>query len=140
MESKQKILETVNYLISLLGMKQINSMKIKSIPLLFRSLLIILLFTTACSGADRKNQEQVSAATDEKELKGPNTAELHEKLMRSFSEDWMERESDPDLYPAYYGGSYTDYNGTFVVAVTGNPEANKERLAEILGTPDFNVI
>jgi hypothetical protein len=51
----------------------------------------------------------------------------------------VERESDPDLYPDYYGGSFIDNNGTFVIAVTGDREQNIQRLIAILGTDDFNV-
>lgn len=63
----------------------------------------------------------------------------HEKLMEHFGADWMERESDPDLYPDYYSGSFIDNTGTFVVAVNGNVDGVKQQLIQILGTDDFKV-
>ncbi len=63
----------------------------------------------------------------------------NERLMKHFGADWMERESDPDLYPDYYGGSFIDNSGIFVVAVTGDTEANRQRLAAILEGDDFKV-
>jgi hypothetical protein len=69
----------------------------------------------------------------------PTAMDLHEKLMISFSEDWMERESDPDLYPEYYGGSFIDNNGIFVITVTGDRERYNRQLITTLGTDNFNV-
>lgn len=69
----------------------------------------------------------------------PMATDLHEKLMVSFSEDWMERESDPDLYPEYYGGSFIDNNGIFVITVTGDRERYNRQLITKLGTDNFNV-
>ncbi len=51
----------------------------------------------------------------------------------------MERESDPDLYPDYYGGSFIDNSGTFVIAVTANREESRERLSKVLGSDDFKI-
>ncbi|MDD2931279.1 MAG: hypothetical protein PHO39_06360 [Fermentimonas sp.] len=68
-----------------------------------------------------------------------NALALHDKLMASFSDDWIERESDPDLYPEYYGGSFIDNNGNFIIAVTGNMDKNREYLTDILGTDNFKI-
>ncbi len=64
---------------------------------------------------------------------------LHNKLMASFSNDWIERESDPDLYPEYYGGSFVDNDGNFIIAVTGNIERNREHLKNIFETDNFKI-
>lgn len=65
--------------------------------------------------------------------------QLHDKLMNHFGKDWIERESDPDLYPEYYGGSFINNNGIFVIAVTDNSEYVKEVLKEALETDNFEV-
>lgn len=115
-------------------------MKRASHYLLFVSLFLFpFLFFAACNPSGKNKQGQAAVVEDTAGSTSPDAMKLHDKLMRSFSEDWMERESDPDLYPAYYGGSFIDNNGTFVIAVTGNPEANRQRLVEVLGTEDFNV-
>ncbi|MCE5206471.1 MAG: hypothetical protein LLF80_10265 [Porphyromonadaceae bacterium] len=59
--------------------------------------------------------------------------------MNSFSDDWMERESDPNLYPNFYGGSFIDNSGIFVIAVTGDRNRYKEELIARLGTNNFKV-
>src|SRR5690554_1278765 len=114
-------------------------MKRASHSLLFVSLFLFPLFFAACHSSGKNTQGQAAVVEDTLGSTSPDAMQLHDKLMRSFSEDWMERESDPDLYPAYYGGSFIDNRGTFVIAVTGNPEANRQRLVEVLGTEDFNV-
>ena len=62
---------------------------------------------------------------------------MYDKLMNSFGKDWMERESDPDLYPDYYGGSFIDNNGNFVIALTNNSQKVQELLKEALETDKF---
>jgi hypothetical protein len=70
------------------------------------------------------NSSEINTITQNNQI----ALELHDKLMNHFSRDWMERESDPDLYPNYYGGSFIDNNGVFVIAVTQNTENVKETL------------
>lgn len=62
---------------------------------------------------------------------------LYYKLMNSFGKDWMERENDPDFYPAYYAGSFISDAGKFVINVTGNPEQYRQSFADRLGSNDF---
>lgn len=114
-------------------------MRLINPPLLAIFFSTILLISTACGNSNRKSQTSSSISEEANSNKAPDAMELHDKLMRSFSEDWMERESDPGLYPTYYGGSFIDNNGKFVVAVTGNSEENTRLLVEILGTTEFNV-
>ena len=71
-------------------------------------------------------------ATKEKQAKI-----YYEKLMEYYGDDWMERESDPELYPDYYCGSYIDDSGNFVVAINGNVEEIRPQLIHILGGNDF---
>lgn len=101
---------------------------------------MIALFTTACGNQGKSSDRQVENSATEEMSYEPDALELYERLMHSFSGDWMERESDPELYPPYYGGAYEDTDGTFVVAVTGDKEVNSERLADILGTDEFKVV
>ena len=114
----------------------------KTNTFLFFISFLIILFATACNQKHKKNEGN---SVSESAIVNPNVPqnqsaeELYERLMSSFSSDWMEREADPDLYPDYYGGSFVNNNGTFVVTVTGNREEHKRRLTEILGTNNFNV-
>lgn len=109
---------------------------------LFFISIAIIFSTAACNQQHKKGEESnVSESTmaNAGTTFNQSAEELFERLMASFSNDWMEREADPNLYPAYYGGSFVNNNGTFVVTVTGNPEEHTKRLAEILDTDDFNV-
>lgn len=119
-------------------------MKTTSLPVILFS--TILLISVACNQQKKNNTEDNLTApaivTDSAASTAKNNEQAmryHEKLMEHFSADWMERESDPDLYPVYYGGSFIDNSGTFVIAVTGNQEENRQKLAEILGGDDFKV-
>jgi|AGTN01.2.fsa_nt_gi hypothetical protein len=106
---------------------------------------LVFLFSVACNQQKNSREEgsasnsEAGSMTDVPAGKNERALAYHEKLMESFSPNWMELESNPDIYPDYYGGSYIDNNGTFVVAVTGNQEQNKQKLAKILGGDDFNV-
>lgn len=109
----------------------------------FLSISLLLIGLNACNHQKDNNLNQNSEGYSE--ASNPTTVQkidatlLHEKLMSSFSDDWIERESDPDLYPEYYGGSYVDNNGNFVIAVTGNADRNREALKEILNTENFRI-
>lgn len=109
----------------------------------FLSISLLLIGLNACNHQKDNNSNQNSEGYSEDS--NPTTAQkidatlLHDKLMSSFSDDWIERESDPDLYPEYYGGSYVDNNGNFVIAVTGNADRNREALKEILNTENFSI-
>ncbi|MDR2815984.1 MAG: hypothetical protein LBB62_04705 [Proteiniphilum sp.] len=109
--------------------------------LFFISFLTFFL-ATSCNQQHKKNEEGSVSQSVTANANAPLTQsaeELYERLMASFGDNWMERETDPDLYPDYYGGAFVDNNATLVIAVTGNPEENKKRLIEILGTDNFNV-
>src|SRR5690554_5213306 len=109
----------------------------------FLSISLLLIGLNACNHQKDNNLNQNSEGYSE--ASNPTTVQkidatlLHDKLMSSFSDDWIERESDPDLYPEYYGGSYVDNNGNFVIAVTGNADRNREALKEILNTENFRI-
>lgn len=109
----------------------------------FLSISLLLIGLNACNHQKDNNLNQNSEGYSE--ASNPTTVQkidatlLHDKLMSSFSDDWIERESDPDLYPEYYGGSYVDNNGNFVIAVTGNADRNRETLKEILNTENFRI-
>ena len=119
-------------------------MKTTSLPVIL--FLAILLVSVACDGQKKNSEENNVTAPAITADSAANSAtnneqamKYHEKLMEHFSADWMERESDPDLYPVYYGGSFIDNSGTFVIAVTGNQEENRQKLSVILGGDDFKV-
>lgn len=102
------------------------------------------IFFNSCNQSGRQRSEasssdSVAGSVTANSEDNPSAMDLHEKLMISFSEDWMERESDPNLYPDFYGGSFIDNNGTFVITVTGNREQHIKQLIDILGTDNFNV-
>lgn len=96
----------------------------------------ILIIAFSCNQSTSKS-EQTHINTEI--VESQTVIDLHEKLMTYFGADWMERESDPDLYPDFYAGSFIDNNGTFVVVVTGNRDQNKKLLIDILGTDNFNI-
>lgn len=110
-------------------------------------LISLLLFSAGCNQQRKNNIEEINApareiAADSADISAKNNEQAmkyHEKLMEYFSTDWMERESDPDLYPEYYGGSFIDNSGTFVIAITENTEGNRQKLASVLGSDDFKV-
>ncbi|MDD4777835.1 MAG: hypothetical protein PHV53_06045 [Fermentimonas sp.] len=109
--------------------------------------LILSLFFIALVGCNNQSNSKKSDQSPEEYSEDINSAspqninviELHDKLMSSFSEDWIERESDPELYPEYYGGSFVDNNGDFVIAVTGDVDKNREYLKDILETDNFKM-
>ena len=106
-------------------------------------LLLVTIILASCnqqksnnnSSNTDSNSSEVNSITQNNQI----ALELHDKLMNHFSRDWMERESDPDLYPNYYGGSFIDNDGVFVIAVTQNTENVKELLKEALETDNFKI-
>lgn len=98
---------------------------------------------TSCSNSEQKNKNttaQPSAEAPTQTNIKANEAisnELFNKLMTAFAPDWMEREADPSIYPAFYGGSFINDEGRFVIAVTANTEGNRKTLADMMGSNDF---
>ena len=117
-------------------------MKKTNITFFLISLSSLLFISCNQQGNQRNTTNQSGPAADSvlnNKVDNLSATDLHELLMLSFDEDWMERESDPDLYPDYYGGSFIDHSGTFVVAVTGAPEQYRKQLIAVLGTDNFRV-
>ena len=114
---------------------------LKSTNYILISLLVVSLLS--CNQQKRNDTSNTTgdSTSEVNSIKQNNqfSLVLHDKLMNHFSEDWIERESDPDLYPDYYGGSFIDNNGIFVIAVTSNTENVKELLKEALETDNFKV-
>lgn len=107
-------------------------------------LSLFLIGLVACKQQiNKKNENQVNdestAVINSQTTQNIDAIKLHDKLMASFSDDWIERESDPSLYPEYYGGSFIDNDGNFVIAVTGNIDKNREVLINILETDNFKI-
>lgn len=101
-------------------------------------LAVVLLSGTACNRQAKEagnSVQQPSTATVEKTEQ--LSRDLHDKLMSSFSPNWEMEEPAATDYPPYYGGSFIDNNGKFVICVVGNPEQHRPALASILGTDDF---
>src|SRR5690554_7898400 len=93
--------------------------------------LVLIASLISCNQKNRENNNASNETTEEVNTVAANnkiSMELHNKLMNSFSMDWMERESDPELYPDYYGGSFIDNDGYFVIALTNNSQKTKELL------------
>ncbi|HLW10808.1 MAG TPA: hypothetical protein VKX35_10430 [Fermentimonas sp.] len=112
---------------------------IKSVNYIYTLILIISLIS--CNQQNRENnKDSENDNTEETNTIAANnklSLEMYDKLMNSFGKDWMERESDPDLYPDYYGGSFIDNNGNFVIALTNNSQKVQELLIEALETDNF---
>lgn len=101
-------------------------------------LAVVLLSGTACNRQAKEangSVQQPSKATVEKTEQ--LSRDLHDKLMSSFNPDWEMEEPAATDYPPYYGGSFIDNDGKFVICVVGNPEQYRPVLASILGTDDF---
>lgn len=104
------------------------------------TLILVAVLTTgpACnrqkkeSGSSVQQPPDTTIATTEQVSKN-----LHDKLMSSFNPNWEVEEPAPTDYPAYYGGSFINNNGKFVVCVIGNPAQHRPEIASILGTDDF---
>ncbi len=96
----------------------------------------ILITGFSCNQSTSKSE---SSQVNMEIINNQTEVDLYEKLMTYFGADWMERESDHDLYPDFYAGSFIDNNGTFVVVVKGNIDHNKKLLIDILGTDNFNI-
>ena len=103
--------------------------------------LILTISLISCNQQNRENNKNSeNDNTEETNTIAANnklSIEMYDKLMNSFGKDWMERESDPDLYPDYYGGSFIDNNGNFVIALTNNSQKVQELLKEALETDNF---
>ncbi len=103
--------------------------------------LILIISLISCNQQNRENnKDSENDNTEETNTIAANnklSLEMYDKLMNSFGKDWMERESDPDLYPDYYGGSFIDNNGNFVIALTNNSQKVQELLKEALETDNF---
>lgn len=103
--------------------------------------LILIISLISCNLQNRENnKDSENDNTEETNTIAANnklSLEMYDKLMNSFGKDWMERESDPDLYPDYYGGSFIDNNGNFVIALTNNSQKVQELLKEALETDNF---
>lgn len=113
----------------------------KSIYYIIISLFLISF--VACTQQKSNNSVQTTENYSEENnyasVQDSDAMILHDKLMASFSDDWIERESDPDLYPEYYGGSFIDNDGVLTIAVTGNAEKNREHLTNLLETNNFKI-
>ncbi|WP_294079748.1 hypothetical protein [Proteiniphilum sp. UBA5384] len=112
----------------------------KLIIYLFFISTLYIFSATMCKEQPKKREEGViSPSANAIHQTNQSAEKLFERLMASFSDDWMEREADPNLYPAYYGGSFIDNEGVFVITVTGNSGEHKKQLSEVLGTDNFNI-
>lgn len=104
--------------------------------------LLTILLAISCNQPNRQSKENSSSLSTTGNVnvpQGQSGEELFDRLLASFGDDWIEREADPNLYPEYYGGAFISNDGTFVVAVTSNPEEHKKQLKEVLGTDNFRV-
>lgn len=104
------------------------------------TLLVAGLFTLtmSCNQQVKKSENNTQPQT-EISIQSPEdkSTDLHNKLMSSFNPNWEVEEPAPADYPEYYGGSFIDNDGKFVVCVVGNPTQHRSTIASILGTDDF---
>ena len=66
---------------------------------LFFASLIACNHKSNNSNNSNKNSEDYSGEINSTSDSNIDATILYDKLMTSFSNDWIERESDPDLYP-----------------------------------------
>lgn len=101
-------------------------------------LTLVLLMSAACNRQNKKQEEHAQQPAASADVKSKDQhLDLNDKLMSSFNPNWETEEPAPTDYPEYYGGSFVDNNGKFVVCVVGNPEQYRSTIAAILGTNDF---
>lgn len=107
----------------------------KNIRLIF-ILSGIIVMSLACTQQKKKPEtnNQTNNTLQTAEEKSTN---LHDKLMSSFNPNWESEEPAPNDYPEYYGGSFIDNNGKFVVCVVGNPAQYRSQIAAVIGSDDF---
>ena len=100
--------------------------------------VLFLTMSAACNTQNKKTESEepqatigVTKTTEDKSM------EFHNKLMSSFNPNWETEEPVASDYPAYYGGSFIDNDGKFVVCVVGNPAQHRSTIAGIIGSDDF---
>ena len=98
----------------------------------------IFTLTMSCKQQTQKSENVIQPQT-ETSIQAPEerSTDLHNKLMSSFNPNWEVEEPAPTDYPEYYGGSFIDNDGKFVVCVVGNPTQHRSEIATILETDDF---
>ncbi len=103
-------------------------------------LLIFLTFMVAsCTQQNKKSAHETSDNTQTEEDATPQAraTSSYDKLMYSFDKEWQTKESDPKIYPPYYGGAYIDDNNDLTIYVLGDPNQHRAALTEIIGNEDF---
>ena len=100
--------------------------------------IVILSMSFACNQQAKKTENNTTSRTKTTtQISEEKSINLHDKLMSSFNPNWENEESSPTDYPDYYGGSFIDNNGKFVVCVVGNPTQHHSKISAILETDDF---
>lgn len=102
------------------------------------TLVVMVTLTPACKQQAEKTENNArQSATPGSIPSEEKIMNLHDKLMSSFNPNWESEEPAPADYPPYYGGSFIDNDGKFVVCVVGDPAPYRTQLATILGSDDF---
>lgn len=106
------------------------------------SLLIVLAaflsLNVACNQPTKKSETETSQPpVSTTKIGEQKSLEYHNKLMSSFNPNWETEEPAPSDYPTYYGGSFIDNNGKFVVCIVGNPAQYRSTIAAVIGSDDF---
>ncbi len=105
---------------------------------LFIVLAGFLSMSVACNQPAKKSETETSQSPISTTKTGEQKSlEYHNKLMSSFNPNWEIEETAPADYPAYYGGSFIDNNGKFVVCVVGSPAQFRPTIAAVIGSDDF---
>lgn len=96
----------------------------------------IFLLAVACNQPAKQPETEAPATAV---VSNPNqkSMDYHDKLMSSFNPNWETEEPATTDYPAYYGGSFIDNDGKFVVCVVGDPAQHRSTIAKIIGSDDF---
>lgn len=105
--------------------------------ILFTFLTAFFLLTVSCNQPGNKPETDAQSSTVISNTADEKSIDYHDKLMSSFNPNWETEEPAPTDYPAYYGGSFIDNDGKFVVCVVGNPEQYRSTIAGIIGSDDF---
>lgn len=112
-------------------------MKLKKLFFIFFSLSLIIISCNKQNKQTSDNTSSTAVANETVSVAEQQSRKLHDKLMSSFNPNWETEETATTAYPAYYGGSFIDNNGKFVVCIAGNPDEYRSHIANIIGTNDF---
>lgn len=100
---------------------------------------IMFVVFGACNRLDKKQETADTRVNGTTTIQTAEQQSLnyHDRLMSSFNPSWEVEEPNPADYPFYYGGSFINNDGKFVVCIVGDPGQQRSAIAAIIGSDDF---